>query len=41
LDDSCLKSIYGSRFEAVKKLSEMAMFMEVLRKLTESIEKMK
>jgi hypothetical protein len=35
LDDSTLKPIHASKFEVVKK-SEMAMFMEVLRKLTES-----
>jgi hypothetical protein len=41
LDDCALKPFHASRFEVVKKLYEMAMFMEALRKLSESIEKMK
>jgi hypothetical protein len=36
LVDSPLKPIRSSSFEAIKKLSEVAMFMEALRKLTES-----
>jgi hypothetical protein len=36
LDDLRLKPIRASSFEAIKKLSEMVMFMEALRKLTES-----
>jgi hypothetical protein len=41
LEDPALKSFRASIFEAFKNLSEMAMFIEAMRKTIELTEKMK
>jgi hypothetical protein len=41
LNDLSLKPLSVSNFEAIKKLYEVAMFMEVIQKLAEALEKRK